>query len=265
MTKLAGARVLIAGGSKGIGAAFAREAVASGARVALLARGEDALRTTAVELGADWRAVDVTDAAGATAAIADLEAEGGGFDIVLASAGGALPARFLDAPLEEFRNQIEVNYLGAIIVAKAVLPGMVARGRGHMVFTSSTAGLIGVVGYTGYSPAKFAIRGLADSLRYEVEPTGVRVSVLYPPDTETPGFEAENLRKPPETAAVSGSIKPLPVQRVARALVKGVEANRDNIAVDGLTKALIPLGGVLEPLARGGLRRTIAKALARES
>jgi 3-dehydrosphinganine reductase len=262
MTKLAGSRVLIAGGSQGIGAAFAAEAVASGARVALLARREPELRATAERLGADWRAVDVTDAAATAAAIADLERDGG-FDIVLTTAGGALPGRFLEVPIEEFRAQMETNYLGAVHVARAALPGMVARGQGHLVFTSSTAGLIGVVGYTGYAPTKFAIRGLADSLRYEVEPSGVRVSVLFPPDTETPGLDRENLRKPVETAAVSGAITPVAAKKVADALVRGLERNRDAIAIDPLTRALIPLGGVLEPLARGSVKRTIAKALAR--
>jgi 3-dehydrosphinganine reductase len=79
------------------------------------------------------------------------------------------------------------------------------------------------------------------------------------PDTRTPGFDAENLRKPPETAAISG--KSVAPEVVAAALARGIERNADNIAVDALTKLLLPLGGVIEPLARGGLRKQIAKAL----
>lgn len=251
--------MLISGGSKGIGAAFAREAVGAGARVSILARGEGDLRATADPIGASWRSVDVTDAAALAEVTAQLEAQNGPVDVLVSCAGIALPGRFLDTPMEEFRQQLDLNYLGTIGLLQAVVPGMAARGAGHVVLTSSTAGLIGVVGYSGYAPTKWAIRGLADTIRYELEPQGVRVGVLYPPDTRTPGFDAENLRKPPETAAISGSsVSP---EVVAKALAKGIERNRDNIAVDALTKLLVPLGGVIEPLARGGLRKQIAKAM----
>lgn len=249
MTKLRGARVLVVGGSKGIGAAFAREAAASGARVSLIARGETELAVVATEIRATWRSADVTDAAALALAVSEL----GAFDIVVCCAGIALPGRFVDTPLEEFRQQLELNYLGAINVLKCVLPTR------HMVLTSSTAGLSGVVGYSGYGPTKWAIRGLADTLRYEFPAT--QISVLYPPDTETPGFDLENTRRPRETIAVSGAVKPVKAQVVARTLVRGIERNRDTIAVDLLTKMLVPFGGIIEPLARRGIRKTISKAL----
>jgi len=250
MTTLAGARVLVTGGSKGIGAAFARVAAASGAQVRLIARGEADLRAVADEIGATWRTADVTDAPALAAAIHEL----GDVDIVVSCAGIALPGRFVDTPLEEFREQLEVNYLGTLNLLKSVLPG-----PAHVVLTSSTAGLIGVVGYSGYAPTKWAIRGLADTLRYEFPAT--RFSVLYPPDTETPGFALENTRKPPETVAVSGAVTPVKPEVVARALARGIERNRDSIAIDLLTKTLVRFGGIVEPLARRGIRKTIARSL----
>jgi 3-dehydrosphinganine reductase len=263
MTSLAGSHVLITGGSKGIGAAFARSAAKAGATVSLIARGKEALVATAATIpGAHWRAADVCDADALTAAVASLESEVGPLGILVCCAGTALPGRFLDVPLHEFRDQMEVNYLGTVTALKIVVPRMVARGAGHVVLTSSTAGLMGVVGYTGYGPTKWAVRGLAETLRYEVAPRGLRVSVLYPPDTDTPGFAIENERKPPETVAVSGAIRPVSAEIVAAVLARGISRNRENIAVDGLTKALIRWGGVLEPLARPSLAKTIAKALA---
>ncbi|HEX5858985.1 MAG TPA: SDR family oxidoreductase [Microbacterium sp.] len=260
MTRLDGAHVLITGGSQGIGWAFARKAAASGSRVSLVARDATRLRSAAQAIGAHWRAADVTDTAALHAAIDRLEEDAGPCDILVCCAGFALPGRFLANPLDELDRQWEVNVRGAAAAAHRVLPGMVSRGRGHVVFTSSTAGVIGVVGYSGYAATKFAVRGFADSLRYEVEPAGVRVTVLFPPDTDTPGFAAENLRKPPETAAVSGGITPVSPEKVADALSRGIRRNAYTVTADAGTRALLRFGGALEPVLRRGFRRTIAKA-----
>lgn len=148
---------------------------------------------------------------------------------------------------------------GSMLAVRSVLPGMVERGVGHLVLVGSTAGIIGVPGYTGYAATKFAIRGLSDSLRYEVEPFGVRVSVLHPPDTDTPGFAAENLRKPPDTAAISSRIKPVPAERVAKALVRGIESDQRNVTVDTATKTFLRFGGIIEPALRWSFRRTVER------
>lgn len=260
MTHLSDSRVLITGGSQGIGEAFAVAATERGATVSLIARDPARLRTVAEPIGAHWRSADVTDAPALAAAIAELEAEAGDTEVLVCCAGSALPGRFLEVPLEEFESQMTLNYLGTVATLRAVLPGMVARGRGHVVLTSSTAGLLGVVGYSGYGPTKWAVRGLAETLRYEVGRAGIRISVLYPPDTDTPGFALENTRKPPETVAVSGAIKPVAASTVAQALANGIERNRENIAIDGLTKVLVRCSALLEPLVRGSLLKTIARA-----
>ncbi len=262
MTRLAGAHVLITGGSQGIGLATAQAAAHAGATVSLIARNPDRLAQSSAGIpGARWRWADVREPDGLAGAIGELESESGPVDILICCAGTALPGRFLEVELDEFRAQMDLNYLGTVAALRCVLPGMVERDRGHVVVTSSTAGLLGVVGYTGYGPTKWAIRGLAETLRYEVTPRGVRVAVLYPPDTDTPGFAIENTRKPPETVAVSGSIKPVTADVVARALLRGIERNRENIAVDALTKVLVRWGALLEPAIRASLKRTIAKAV----
>jgi len=263
MTRLAGAHVLITGGSQGIGLATARAAAHAGASVSIIARDSARLAEASAGIpGARWRGADVRDAAALARAIGELEAEAGPVDILICCAGTALPGRFLDVHFDEFRAQMDLNYLGTVAALRCVLPGMVERGHGHVVVTSSTAGLLGVVGYTGYGPTKWAVRGLAETLRYEVSPRGVHVAVLYPPDTDTPGFAAENTRKPPETVAVSGAIKPVAAEVVAKQLLRGIERNRENIAVDALTKVLVRWGPLLEPLIRPSLKKTIAKAVA---
>lgn len=261
MTDLRGAHVIVTGGSEGIGAAVARQAAATGARVSLVARRENTLRSTAESIAptVEWASCDVADAASVHRALDDLQRRQGKCDVLVTCAGIVLPGRFLDVPLEEFDEHWRVNVRGSITAARAVLPGMVERGTGHLVFVSSTAGLIGVPGYTGYGATKYAIRGLADSLRYEVEPLGVRVTVLYPPDTDTPGFAAENLRKPPETAAISGRISPVQPDVVAAALLRGIARNRRAVTVDGATRAFLRLGSVLDPPVSWSFRRTVRK------
>lgn len=262
MTRLRGAHVVITGGSQGIGAAFAKEAHDAGARVSLIARGSAGLAQAAAAAGPGvlWRAADVTDPASLAAAIDALAAKSGPCDILVCCAGTALPGRFLEVPAEEFETQWRLNVGGAVAAVRHVLPGMVSRGAGHVVLLSSTAGIIGVPGYTGYGASKYAIRGFADTLRYEVEPLGVRVSVMFPPDTDTPGFAAENRRKPPETAAISGAVKAVSAQKVAAGMTRGIEGNARNITVDGTTRALLLLGGLAEPLLRWSFTRTAAKA-----
>ncbi|MFD4180658.1 SDR family NAD(P)-dependent oxidoreductase [Rhodococcus sp. NPDC058514] len=252
--------VIVTGGSQGIGAAVARAARARGAAVSIIARGEQLLRATAEPIGAMWACADVTDPEALRRAVGRLEEQSGPCDVLVACAGTALPGRFLEVPIDEFESQMRLNYLGAVHAARAVLPAMVTRGRGHLVLTSSTVGVIGVVGYSGYGPTKAAVHELAHCLRYEVEPAGVTVAVLYPPDTDTPGFAVENTRKPPETVAVSGAITPVSADVVAAAVIAGIDKGRHHISVDPLTRVLVRAGGIVEPMLRPILARKIRRA-----
>jgi len=262
VTSLHDAHVIITGGSEGIGAAIGAAAIARGARVSLIARRTQQLEEAAASLGhgTRWAAADVADRTALNAAVGDLVSAGGPCDVMVANAGYSLPGRFWELPDDEFRAEMEVNYLGAVHATAAVLPAMRERRRGHLCFTSSTAGLLGVYGYTAYSPTKFALRGLAESLRAEVTPDGVGVSVVFPPDTDTPGFVAENLHKPAETTAISGTITPVPATKVADAVIKGIEHDRFTICVDPVTAGLARAGGLLAPLTRRMMDRRVRDA-----
>lgn len=256
MTTVRGANVLITGGTLGLGAAIASRVSAAGAaHVSVIAR----RAPEQSQDGIHFYQADVTDADALDAAITAAEPE---CDIAISCAGQALPGLFLQVPREEFAQQMRLNYEGAIHMVAAVLPGMVRRGHGHIVLTSSTAGLTGVIGYSGYSATKWALRGFAESLRYEVEPLGIRVTLAYPPDMDTPGFATENLRKPAETVAVSGAISPMAPEDVAAAIVRGIEKNRPHVTADATTRLLVRWGNLLDPLIRPVLSRTIAKSRA---
>ena len=88
-----------------------------------------------------------------------------------------------------------------------LLPHFMAARKGHIVNVSSMMGYFGIMGYAAYAPTKFAIVGLTEALRHELKPYNIGMSVLYPPDTDTPGFEKENRTKPGECAMMSSKVK----------------------------------------------------------
>lgn len=262
MTSLRDAHLIVTGGSEGIGRAVAEAAVHRGARVSLIARRAPELEAAATAIGAgtQWATADVCDPTALRAAIGELTAHSGPCDVLVANAGYALPGRFWELPDDEFRAEMEVNFLGAVNAARAVVDSMRQRRSGHLCFVSSTAGLVGVYGYSAYSPTKFALRGLAETLRSELAPDGVKVSVVYPPDTDTPGFAKENESKPPETVAISGAIKPVPASRVAEGILNGIERDRFTICIDPTTALAARGAGLLAPLLRRWMDRQVRAA-----
>ncbi len=177
--------------------------------------------------------------------------------MLITSAGSSHPGYFERLDDAVFRDQMEVDYFGTLHAVRAVVPSMIERGRGHLVTVSSTAGLIGVFGYSAYAPAKFAVRGLTETLRCELAPHGIVVACAYPPDTRTPGLDAENALKPPETERISAAIKPRDVERVAHAIVHGIERNRLVITADAQTAALARASGLLGPYLRRTMDRKV--------
>jgi len=270
MTDLAGRHVCITGGSEGIGLAVARGALHRGAKVSLLARRLERLHEVQAELTTNGQTVavaaaDVSDDEATSAAIDELVAAHGPVDVLVTMAGYAAPGYFTDLPGDEFRREMDVNYFGTLHAIRAVVPKMTERRAGHLVLVSSTAGLIGVFGFSAYSPTKFAIRGLGESLRAELKPSGIAVSIVYPPDTETPGFARENLTKPAETARISGTIAPKSAEHVAEAILSGIERDRLIITADAMTAALARGAGVMGPLVRTLMDRDVRSVQSRAS
>jgi 3-dehydrosphinganine reductase len=235
-----GARAIVTGGSQGIGLETARLLARKGAQVSIIARDPVKLEAAAASMGGvvTTAAADVTDAPALQQAIGAL----GPCDLLVTAAGAAHPGYFDQLSLDVFRDQIELDYFGTLHAVRCVLPGMLDRGSGGLVGVASAAALVGVFGYGAYAPAKWAVRGLMETLHAEYGRRGIYAACAFPPDTLTPGFDAENAIKPPETARVSASVKPRTAEAVAKAIVAGIERGRHVITADPST-ALLAHGG----------------------
>lgn len=222
---------IITGGSSGIGKAVAKLLASNGMNISIIARDLQKLEAAQQEIAAATIiaeqkilsfVADVAQPLDITTAIEKAIALAGIPDLLITSAGIAIPGYFDELPLETFEETMRVNYFGSLYCVKAVLPAMQAARKGKIVFISSGAGLIGLYGYTAYSPSKFALRGLAESLRGELKPHNIHVSIVYPPDTDTPQLAAENKTKPPETKVITATADTWSAEGVAQEIVKGI-------------------------------------------
>lgn len=238
--------VIVTGGTSGIGKATAKLLVRRGASVAIIARRQRLLDAALAEFELERvnkaqvfqaYSADLADWEQAKASISALTAGGRVPDVLINCAGMVRPGYFEELPITSFRETMDVDFFGTLYTCKLVAPLMMKRGSGHIVNISSVAGFLGVFGYTSYSAAKFAIRGFSDALRAELKPYGVGMSIVFPPDTDTPLFHGEQKYKPSESKRITGTIKPLSPQQVAESVVRAVERNR-YIVVPGLESTL---------------------------
>lgn len=239
--------VLITGGSTGIGFALACQLANLGANIAVTARTIETLEHARQEIEkqlqpnhfVDAFSSDVSNAESIRDAIRDLIERRGVPDILINSAGVTRPGEFLKLPDSVFRWNMEVNYFGTLNAIRAVAPGMVARGSGIIANISSVAGYFNVYGYTAYGASKFAVTGLSEALRMELKPKGIQVSVIMPPDTDTPQLAYETRYKPAITRMISGTISKFTAEATAAEIIKGLRKGKYFIAVGGTTRQLL--------------------------
>lgn len=259
---------IITGGSSGIGKATAQLLASQGVHISIIARTQTKLEAAKADIEAarvrsDQRIIalcaDVADRVQAEQAIKAAIDQIGSPDLLITSAGIAHPGYFQELPIEIFERTMAVNYFGSLYCVKAALPVMEQQRQGHIVLISSGAGLIGIYGYTPYSPTKFALRGLAESLRGELKLTGVNVSIVYPPDTDTPQLEEENKTKPMETKMITGTAKTWSAEGVAFEIVQGIKKKSFAITPGLEMKLIGNLHSLLAPGINWYIDRIIAK------
>ena len=189
---LHGRVAIVTGASSGIGAAVARTLAREGARVALAARREDALletQATLEEAQSGTRSIvvpaDVTDREAVRALVARTESEIGPPEILVNCAGVMYYTLMRNLREKEWETTVEVNCKGALNCVGAVLPGMLDRGKGHIVTISSDAGRVVYPGLAVYSASKYFVEALSKGLRLETAGTGLRVTTIQPGNVAT--------------------------------------------------------------------------------
>lgn len=187
-----GKTVLITGASAGIGEATAIAMAEAGARLILTARRKERLDALAADLKKQFKtetfiaALDVRDGEAVQSLIAKLPAEWSAIDILVNNAGLGLGlSKMHEGNPDEWDRMIDTNVKGLLYVSRAVIPGMVARGRGHVINMGSVAGREVYPGGNVYCATKYAVRALTDGLRMDLVDTPVRVTSIDPGLVET--------------------------------------------------------------------------------
>jgi short-subunit dehydrogenase len=215
-------RALITGASRGIGLASSRALATRGAKLGMIARGEEELAARAEELGAMAIAADVADSEAIRDGVDAFAESAGGLDLVIANAGVLHYAPFAEQPLADAEHMVMVNVLGTISTVEAALPHMLDAARGQIVVVSSGAGLRAFPWGAVYGASKAADRAFAEALRHELSGTGVSVTTVFPGEVATE-LHAHQRDLLPDWRANEDE---LPASELAAAIIDGVEADR---------------------------------------
>ncbi|UCC71489.1 MAG: SDR family oxidoreductase [Gemmatimonadota bacterium] len=242
MRELARRTAVITGGSRGIGLYIARALADEGMHLVLAARSAEGLERIAGELrdkGSQAIAVptDVTDRDALEALVAAANGEFGGVDILVNNAGALTIFPYDRIGIEDVERTVRLNLTSAMILTRLVLPGMVERGRGHIVNMSSIAGIWGPPFDAPYAATKAGLIGFTQSLRQEYHGAGIGASVICPGYVEEAGMyhDAEQATGI-KASALSGRTTP---DAVARAVVKAIKKDRPHTIVN--TPSVRPL------------------------
>lgn len=182
--------IIITGATSGIGKALAARCAAAGAKLGLIARNSERLDAVATELRGTGATVavasaDVCDERAVQAAMDSLRSALGPIDILVNNAGVGFGTVIAETSLEDFRTMVDTNLTGVFLCAKAVLPGMLERGEGHICNVSSVVGKVANPGAPIYCASKHGLNGLVSGLRQQVGPKGVKVSMVSPSAADT--------------------------------------------------------------------------------
>ncbi|MGP4025589.1 SDR family NAD(P)-dependent oxidoreductase [Actinomadura sp. 3N407] len=234
MVTLSGRTALVTGASSGIGAVVAETLAGAGARVGLVARREDRLGRVLARCrehvpGSAMWAADLADLDGIAGLAAAVEREFGGVDVLVNNAGMPKRRRVQDLSPAEAEDVMRLNYLSPVRLTLALLPGMIARGSGHLVAVGSVAARLGPPHEAAYAASKAALTAFWESMAVDLDGTGVQVHVVQP--ALIAGTELFTL--PGNEEPLSDVSEALPPQEVADAVLDVVEKGRFEEYVPG--------------------------------
>jgi short-subunit dehydrogenase len=236
-----GTRVVVTGGSRGIGAAVADAFEARGCTVGRVSRSGDV-------------AADVADPASIAGAIEAF----GEVDVLVANAGIAHYLPFSEMPPEQIEQLTRVNWLGTAYTVRAALPGMLERRRGHVAIVSSGAGIRSFPGAAVYGATKAAQRGFGEALHHELKGTGVGLTMVYPGQIRSALHDHEKERMP-DWYKLDRSVPPEPL---AQAVLEGIEKGKREVFYPPSVRLLRVVHGLRPGLADALLRRIMHRSAA---
>lgn len=253
--ELRGSRALVTGATGGIGHAIARALASRGAGLVLTGRRTDVLEPLAAETGGTALASDLSD----RAAVDRLLDDAGDVDVLIANA--ALPGSgpLLEYEPEQIDRALDVNLRAPIMLARALVPRLLERGRGHLVFVSSLSGKAISPGASIYCATKFGMRGFALALREDLVGTGVGVSVVYPGFISDAGMFAESGTELPPFV---GTRTP---EQVADGVIAAIEKDRAEVSVAPLSMRAGAAAAGLMPARLAAVQRRLGASNIAES
>lgn len=233
-----GKHAYVTGGSSGLGRAIAKLLASKGAHVTIVARGKEDLKTALEEIKNAAKEREEYKNLIFTAISADLTKKDESFralneacekhngkapDFIICCAGSCKPGIFIEQDISIFENSMQLNYFGTLYTIHDGVKRMVEQGiKGKVVLVSSILGLISFIGFSQYSPTKYAIKGLAETLRNELILYDIGVHCYFPGTINSPGLKEENKTKPKISSDIEGSNTELKPDEAAKILYKSL-------------------------------------------
>lgn len=231
---IVGKHVVVTGGSRGIGEQLARQFAARGSRVTVIARSVDALNRVAQDIGGNAVVADLSDDSVVDSLIEKVESQFGPIDILVNNAGLETSTPFAVEDMREIRAVNRINLEVPEMLTRHVLPGMLQRGSGHVVFVSSLAGTAGFPGMSVYCGTKAGIFGFVNSLRRELKSTNINLTVLSPGPVDTQMWDtievsAQTVQDVVHRFQKFQLIPKADPAKIAARTVRAVERNKNNV------------------------------------
>jgi len=229
-----GKTIIITGASSGLGKALGQRFARQGANLALLARRKDELMAVQKQLQSetangqriDIFPCDVSDARQIEKAVGQLVKETGLPDMLVNNAGVLEEGAFEDLPLSSFKTIFDINYFGVVNCIKAVLPYFKKKGAGRIVNIASLGGKMASFGYSAYSSSKLALVGLTETLRMELKPQNIGVTLVCPGEFESPMVDELNRYRSQKNRMITQTVPVLPIDFVADQIISGLLKKR---------------------------------------
>ena len=202
--------MLITGGSSGLGLELAKRIAREKATVTIVSRKEEMLKKAKAEIEEYCKqcglitprvfieCADVCDQGELSTAICNARNRGDFIDVVICNDKKAKTGYAFGQQVEDYQRSMDVNYMGIVNTLFCTVPEMIERNRGEIYLVGSTCSMLSYTGYVAYAPSKYAVKGLADGLRMELDRHHIHVGCIYPPNMDTPCLAKENKTKPEE-------------------------------------------------------------------